>query len=193
MTSARRTPVQERSTDTVQSILAAASALLAKTPLEQITTSRIAQEAGVSVGGLYRFFPDKQAIVDAIAVQRVEEFQRAVEGRLASMESLDGPKLLDLMIDVYVGFLEAHPDFRTIALGRHVSALTKEQQVEPGAGPGNLLKLFLPDSPELDLKLRIAIETGERLIDFAFGQSSQEMKARVIEEMKRLLSSYLFG
>ncbi|HXE11997.1 MAG TPA: TetR/AcrR family transcriptional regulator, partial [Bryobacteraceae bacterium] len=74
LTSARRTPMQGRSQETVQRILNATSRLLERIPLEEITTSRIAQESGVSVGGLYRFFPDKQAIIDAIAVQHVKEF-----------------------------------------------------------------------------------------------------------------------
>jgi AcrR family transcriptional regulator len=78
----RRTPVQERSSGTVQQIFQAASALLGRVPLEEITTSRIAAEAGVSVGALYRFFPDKQAIIDGIAVQRVEEFRASLEQRL---------------------------------------------------------------------------------------------------------------
>ena len=195
----RRTPVQERSNDTVQAILEAASRLLGKMPLEQITTSRIAQEAGVSIGGLYRFFPEKQSIVDAIAVRHVAEFQKAVEARLAAADFLDGPGLLAMMIDVYVEFLDAHPDFRTLALGRHVSALTRERQLEPGAGPGELVRMFLlgthgdGDGADLDLKLRIAIETGERLIDYAFSQTKPADRGKVIAEMKKLLAAYLFG
>src|SRR5712691_10624652 len=77
----RHAPVQERSNDTVQQIFAATSTLLGKMPLEQITTSRIAVEAGVSIGGLYRFFPDKQAIIDAIAVRAVDEFRASLERR----------------------------------------------------------------------------------------------------------------
>ena len=80
--STRRTPVQGRSHETVQRILRATSRLLERMPLEEITTSRIAQESGVSVGGLYRFFPDKQTIIDAIAVQHVKEFEAQVRNRL---------------------------------------------------------------------------------------------------------------
>src|SRR5208283_4009784 len=64
----RRTPLQERSADTVEQILAAASGLLGRMPAGELTTSLIASEAGISVGGLYRFFPDKQSIIDALAV-----------------------------------------------------------------------------------------------------------------------------
>jgi AcrR family transcriptional regulator len=159
-------------------------------PVDQITTNRVATEAGVSIGGLYRFFPDKQAIVDAVAVRHVDDFQRLVEQRLGGLEGLDGPKLLELMIDTYVEFLNERPAFRAIALGRHVSALTREQQFT--AGPASLVKMFLADS-DFDWKLRVTIEAGERLIDFAFAQPSAEARDAVIREMKRMLSGYLFG
>ena len=68
---ARRAPVQTRSQMTVQRLLDSASSLLQHMPLEEVTTTLIAAEAGLSIGGLYRFFPDKQTIIDAIAVRHV--------------------------------------------------------------------------------------------------------------------------
>src|SRR5580698_4102037 len=60
---ARRNPMQERSQETVQRIFAGAAKLLGRgLALADVTTAMIATEAGVSVGALYRFFPDKQAI-----------------------------------------------------------------------------------------------------------------------------------
>jgi AcrR family transcriptional regulator len=194
----RHAPVQERSNDTVQQIFAATSSLLAKMPLEQITTSRIAAEAGVSVGGLYRFFPDKQAIIDAIAVRAVDDFRAAVERTLEKTGAVEPREFLDLVIDAYVAFLDARPDFRTIALGRHISAGTRESQVAAEVGPAALVKGFIAslgiqESSDLNLKIRIATETGDRLIAFAFSQTSPAERARVIAEMKQLLSRYLFG
>ena len=199
-TGMRTAPVQERSNDTVQQIFGATSALLGRMPLEQITTSRIASEAGVSIGGLYRFFPDKQSIIDAIAVRSVEEFRAAVERRLEEKGSVDPREFLDLVIDAYVAFLDARPDFRTIALGRHVSPGTRERQVAADVGPAALVKSFVAslgiessDLSDLNLKIRIATETGDRLIAFAYSQATADERARVIAEMKQLLAGYLFG
>jgi AcrR family transcriptional regulator len=194
----RRTPVQGRSSGTVQQIFQAASALLGRVPLEEITTSRIAAEAGVSVGALYRFFPDKQAIIDGIAVQRVEEFRASLEQCLAASDGMEAPAFMDAVIDAYVAFLDAHPDFRTIALGRHISASTRERQVKPDVGPAAIVKRFILDRlgidvpPDLDLKLRIVSETGDRLIAYAYEQPSEAERAAVIAELKRLLAGYLF-
>ena len=196
---ARRNPVQERSQETVQRILRATSKLLRATPLEEITTSRIAHDAGVSIGALYRFFPDKQAIIDAIAVHHVEEFRASFEGRLAEINLADGPSFLNAVIDAFVAFLDARPDFRTIAFGQYVSAATRKKQTEPDATGGGLLRRFMLESlgmsniSELDLRLRVAIETGERLFSYAYEQTDDAERARVIAEMKHLLSGYLFG
>lgn len=199
MTSARRQPVQFRSNSTVQSIFDAASVLLARMSLEEITTSRIAVEAGISVGALYRFFPDKQAIVDAIAVKRVEDFKASLEARLASGESMEPRAFLDFVIDAYVAFLDAHPDFRAISLGRYISAATRQKQVHPDIGPAALVKQYTLDAlglqvpPDLDRKLRIVTEVGDRLIAFAYEQSAPAERAAVIAELKAILGGYLFA
>lgn len=195
----RRTPQQERSQGTVQQIFRAASRLLADLSIDEITTSLIAHEAGISVGALYRFFPDKQAIIDAIAVHHVEEFRAAFEGRLSEINFQDGPAFLGAVIDAFVSFLDSRPDFRTIAFGPHISAATRRRETDPNARGAGLVKRFMietlgmKDISGLDLRLRIAIETGERLFAYAYEQSNVEERTRVIGEMKRILSQYLFG
>jgi AcrR family transcriptional regulator len=196
--SARRQPLQERSQETVQRIFRAASELLASAPIDEITTSRIAHAAGLSIGALYRFFPDKQSIIDAIAVRHMDEFRAEFESRLASLNFSDGPAFLSAVIDAFVAFLESRPDFRAIAFGQ-ISAATRQRQADPNASGAGLVKRFMIESlgmndlAGLDLKLRVAIETGERLFAYAFEQPDAPSRAAVIAELKRLLSSYLFA
>ena len=206
LTPARRVPVQSRSHNTIQRILDAASSLLQQVPLEDVTTTRIAAEAEVSVGALYRFFPDKQAIIDAIAVRHVEEFRASLVGtvlktvasQLAKLEKPKPSAIFNAVIDAYIVYLDAHPDFRAISIGRHISAATKERQVSPDTGVTALLKRFMleqldaADTAELDLKLRIISEAGERLIAHAYEQPALEDRDRIIAEMKKMLTGYLF-
>src|SRR2546428_13228140 len=70
----RRSPVQERSQETVHRIFEATSRLLGRIPLDDITTSRIAEDAGVSIGAPCRYFPGMQTIIDDISVTSVQEF-----------------------------------------------------------------------------------------------------------------------
>jgi|SRR5208283_1978257 len=205
--SARRTPVQSRSLQTVQRVLDASSSLLRQFPLEELTTTRIAAEAGLSIGALYRFFPDKQSIVDAIAVRHVEQFRlsleptvlRKLESELSDLSLFNPASLFDDVVDAYVLYLDANPDFRAISFGRHISKATKEREASPNVGLPSLLKNFMlerlgiPNTPDLDVKLRVVSEAGERLIAFAYEQPIQAERDRFISEMKRMLSGYLFA
>ena len=206
VTSPRRTPVQGRSQQTVQRVLDGASSLLAQIPLEELTTKRVAAKAGLSIGALYRFFPDKQSIVDAIAVYHVEQFRqqlertviRKLERELADLSRFNPAALLNDVVDAYILYLDEHADFRAISFGRHISAATKEREASPDVGLPSLLKNFMlerlgiPNTPELDLMLRVVSEAGERLIAFAYEQPDRAGRDRVIAEMKRMLSGYLF-
>jgi AcrR family transcriptional regulator len=202
----RRVPVQPRSHQTVQRVLDAASSLLNHLPLEDVTTTRIAVEAGLSIGALYRFFPDKQTIIDAIAVRHVEQFRDSLEQSvmlklerdLADLANFNPAILLNDVVNAYVLYLDQHPDFRAISFGRHISAATKEREASPNVGLPALLKNFMlerlgiPNTSELDLMLRVVSEAGERLIAFAYEQPTCQHRDRVIAEMKRMLSGYLF-
>lgn len=202
----RRVPVQERSHQTVQRVLDAASSLLSQLPLEDVTTTRIAVKADLSIGALYRFFPDKQSIIDAIAVRHVAQFRIRLEqtvmqklGReLTDLSTFNPASLLNDVVDTYVMYLDMHADFRAISFGRHISAATKAREASPSVGLPALLKNFMlerlgiPNTPELDLMLRVVSEAGERLIAFAYEQPTRQGRDQVIAEMKRMLSGYLF-
>ncbi len=61
--SARKSPVQARSQRLVADILEAAARVLARRGARQFTTVRVAEEAGVSIGSLYQYFPSKEALL----------------------------------------------------------------------------------------------------------------------------------
>ncbi len=203
----RRLPVQSRSHQTVTHIVDAASSLLRSTPLDDITTNRIAAAADLSIGALYRFFPDKQSIIDAVAVRHVGNFRSVlqltvmpiVERQFENLATFDPALILDLVIDAYVAYLLEHPDFRAISFGQHISASTHARESSPQTGLPSLLKNFMlerlgiPNTPELDLKLRVISEAGERLIAYAFEQPTDDERNRVVAEMKKMLAAYLFG
>lgn len=198
----RRAPVQERSQETVARALAAATALLGRgIPIETLTTAQIAHEAGMSVGGLYRFFPDKQAIVDAIALRHMELFQaRMGEAILADFPPTP-QEFLALVIDGFVAYLDANPDFRTLAFGaagagRAISRRTREDYA--GHEVSTMVMEFLEGafdiapSPDFAFRLRLATEIGDRLLAFAFEQPDGAARDRVLAEARTLLGAYLF-
>jgi AcrR family transcriptional regulator len=202
VTPSRRQPVQERSQETVARVLAATAALLARgVSIEALTTAQIAHEAGLSVGGLYRFFPDKQAIVDAIAVRHMELFQERMAAAIMAEFPPAPQDFLSVVIDAFVAYLDANPDFRTVAFGapgggRYISRPTRDDyaahQVSDMVMEFIAGAFDIDPTPELGFRLRIATEIGDRLLAFAFEQTEPQARGRVLAEAKTLLGSYLF-
>ncbi len=73
-----RRPVQERSQLTVKRILDATLSLLAREGVEGLTTNRVAEEAGLSVASLYRFFPNKKAVIYAAYAEWIDELSHRI-------------------------------------------------------------------------------------------------------------------
>ena len=71
--SPRKHPTQARAKATVDAIIAAASQVLIAFGYERTTTARVAQRAGVSVGSLYQYFPNKEALVAALIERHADE------------------------------------------------------------------------------------------------------------------------
>lgn len=91
--SSRKQPKQARSSALVTSILEAALQVLAREGAQRFTTSRVAERAGVSVGSIYQYFPNKAAILFRL---QSEEWQRTAGllGRI--LEERDKPPLVRL-------------------------------------------------------------------------------------------------
>jgi AcrR family transcriptional regulator len=75
----RKTPVQARSTASVNAILDATIQVLLKVGKERLTTTRVALRAGVSVGTLYQYFPNKSALLQAVLKRHLDEVTDVVE------------------------------------------------------------------------------------------------------------------
>ncbi|MDI3336978.1 TetR/AcrR family transcriptional regulator [Defluviimonas aestuarii] len=85
----RKVPVQTRSRATVEAILEATARILEAEGLEAVTTNRVAERAGVSIGSLYQYFPSR----DAILAELVRRMRLSMSARLmkASAEAQDMP------------------------------------------------------------------------------------------------------
>lgn len=77
--SPRKKPAQARSANTVSAILDASIQVLLAGGAERLTTTRVAERAGVSVGTLYQYFPNKHALLAAVIERNVSQMVAAVE------------------------------------------------------------------------------------------------------------------
>ena len=86
-TEMRKEPSQERSRATVDAVIHAAARILSDHGWAGFTTNRVAETAGVSIGSLYQYFPDKQAIYMALHERHVDEVRAAITQALAENAS----------------------------------------------------------------------------------------------------------
>jgi AcrR family transcriptional regulator len=75
----RKRPEQDRSRATVEVIVDAAARVLVKHGYGAFTTNRVAETAGVSIGSLYQYFPNKEALLSELMRRHVAEIERGIE------------------------------------------------------------------------------------------------------------------
>jgi AcrR family transcriptional regulator len=102
----RRQPAQRRAQETVEAILDAVIRLLRRGSVSAITTNNIAETAGVSIGSVYQYFPNKQAIFIALHERHIQQVDHVLRRKIGQSEgkTLDHlvASLLDGMIEVHV-------------------------------------------------------------------------------------------
>ena len=111
----RRQPQQARSQERVKQILDVAEQLFLEIGYESTTTRAIAARAEVSVGSLYQFFPDKEAILKALAIQYMQtQYQRFLDLHTSEAVTLPLGRYVDQMIDLFDQFYTDYPGSRAI-------------------------------------------------------------------------------
>lgn len=100
--SPRKVPTQKRAQETVSAILDAAAHVIAKEGYEGLTTNRVAERAGVSVGSLYQYFPGKEALVLALLEQHHAEMMTLF------VQDLDSSAPLEELARVVIGRILTH-------------------------------------------------------------------------------------
>jgi AcrR family transcriptional regulator len=102
MDSPRKIPKQERSAGTVRAIVEAFTHIFARLGPSAANTNLVAKKAGVSIGSLYQYFPDKRALLVAALRRLAQERLRRLELIRDTLEGKSLEGVLDEMIDVAV-------------------------------------------------------------------------------------------
>lgn len=110
----RRRPVQARSRERVTNILSHAADIFHEVGVDATSMSAIARQSDMSLASLYRYFPNKAAIVKAIAERHVDQMEAALRERL---ETLDLNDAVDVLIDLFYEFYRTEPAYSAIWSG----------------------------------------------------------------------------
>lgn len=100
--SARRIPRQHRSRQTVEAVLAAVPLVVKRHGVASITTNRIAEVAGVSIGSLYQYFPDKRSVFRALHERHVGDVRKMLEHNIAAHQSSSFSELVVDLVEVLI-------------------------------------------------------------------------------------------
>ncbi|QIG55051.1 TetR/AcrR family transcriptional regulator [Altererythrobacter sp. BO-6] len=187
---------QARSKNTVEAIIEAATRILANDGWDALNTNAIARIAGVSIGSVYEYFPNKEAIVDVI----IDRHLSSGEARLAEVAANAPDELpLEKVVKLLVrGFVDIHCD--DPKLHRALSGEVPLSSIQRARVDGirnqtiQLVKGLMEGSIEnTDLKATIMIDAADALthrwfVDEIGIPASPDVMS---QELKRMLRSYL--
>jgi AcrR family transcriptional regulator len=105
LTNPRKHASQDRSRATVDALIEATARILVREGFDKASTNRIAEEAGVSVGSLYQYYPSKEALVAAVIDRHHQEIMQVVREALAEVASQPVEKAVRRIVAVGI---EAH-------------------------------------------------------------------------------------
>lgn len=195
--SPRRKPSQERSRDRVERILDATASLLSEMAVDKITTAAIAEKAGVPIGSVYQYFPNKLAVLAQLARRVMAEVDMKTASLIAEdFGVLPWDQAIDRAIDATMQGYSEQPGYAQLLLSirptPEFGAITDESNERVAAllalHPG--LQALIPKE-RIELVSRSAIRAVNSLQDWALSVDDPEQANEIIGEMKTLLKGYL--
>ena len=98
---ARKTPRQKRATATLEAILEATIQVLVGSGPARLTTTRVAARAGVSVGTMYQYFPNKQALLYAVTGRQLDRMAERIERACRAQHGAPLAVMAEALVDAY--------------------------------------------------------------------------------------------
>ncbi|MBK3626551.1 TetR family transcriptional regulator [Streptomyces sp. MBT49] len=206
----RRTPRQARSRARLALLLEAAERILVGEGVEALTTTRVAAEAKVSVGSLYQYLPDRDAIIDSLASGYFARLEDVMDDlvRTASPEQGKGKEQrqgedqgrwddpVGLLVDTFARVYRTEHGFRALWFGSGLTERTRaadrehKRRMADGVRRVLLALGVARDDAALARACHAAILAADALAQEAF-RRTPEGDADLLDEAKAMLRSYL--
>jgi len=193
----RKTPRQARSEATVEAIHTATIQVLLTEGLHRLTTTRVAERAGVSVGTMYQYFPHKQALLYALNERYLDRVAQRLEAACKEQHGAALPGMVDALVTAYWAAKTERSDV-TRALYRSSVELDNEALIDAFArrmdSATTAMLTSAPDAAYADITL-----VNTTLLSVIFGtvrnvferNLSESLQARVRTQLIRMCLSYL--
>jgi len=193
----RRQPVQERARKTVEQILDTAARLIEEVGVEAFNTNVLAQRAEVRIRTVYRYFPNKMAVLCGVAERLAEEWDGWFDGFVALADPRnDWRRLWSDYVDRFVDGIRRVPG--GLAIRRAMRALPELQAIDRRDNQRLARQLAsalerrgvaLPKA-RLATMGRMLVETAVAVLDLALFETPAQARA-LIDELKRLQLTYM--
>lgn len=191
----RHRPVQERGRIRFDAILAAARELLAQGGVEGFTIEDVAAHAGIPVGSIYQFFPNKFAIVAELDARDTFSLIDDLLANAPRFPTMEWQRETDRIIDLIAAHWVDDPSRRAVWLAMRSTAATRSLAAEHSRA---LVATLMPmvaalawrrTPDEQAVICEVVVEMCQSLLHFSV--SDGEPRPATVTELKRMLRAYL--
>lgn len=146
----RKKPRQARAEATIEAIVEAAAQVLQREGEEALSTAKIAERAGVSIGSLYQYFPNKEAVLLALIRRERDQIGAAIARKIAESEPKSGEDLVrGVVATLLVAFRPRRRRRKLVALTASLSVDRDNSGLELRDRIGNLIVAASRQFPDL--------------------------------------------
>lgn len=191
----RRAPVQARSAQRVRALLDTTAVLVDEGGLDAVTTKRVAERSGMSIGSVYRFFPDRLALLRALAARNREHYMRRIDELLDTAPALAWREVVEAAVDELAAMHRHEPGFRALRFGdlidgRLTGGPGADGPLAAGVRDVIVRRAGVPEAPLLASQVRTAAAMCDGIIAGAF-TVDRSGDAWMIDRCKALLRGYV--
>jgi len=102
----------------VAKLLEATAQVLGEVGLQATSTNKIAARAGVAIGSIYQYFPNKQALIDALLDDRLHRLAALTATQMHAMSATSYPEAAEAILRAAIAFCEAEPELTALLAAR---------------------------------------------------------------------------
>jgi len=194
----RKTPTQDRARFTITAIMEATAHILREEGHDQLNTNRVAARAGISIGSLYQYFPNKETLIAELRRQHFEEIREEMKKAYLLTENLSFEEASRLLIESSIKAHQIDPLLHQI-ISTQAPVLDLSEDDNSSYSVRKMIEQFLyahKDSLRPDLDIPLAANISYQLVEsvtHAAVIDEPEMlnHPRFVDELLRMLMVYV--
>jgi AcrR family transcriptional regulator len=192
----RRVPVQRRSRERVALILKASAELLAEGGIDALTTRSLAERTGISVGTIYRYFDNRDAIIAAYLDHDLEKIEESVTSALLALERVTFRSMAEAGALAHMRHHQAHPEGVAVWFGGRLNAAVVDRVRALEARLAASLRSAVAGSgmteggPEFIAALLVRL--FDRMFEFVFlAERTAEQQEQIVLTFVDIVATYI--